>query len=79
MLSALGTQRPQADVGPCCVVYREASVWILLLLEEGPVVTHFTFTGHMCLWFVFVQERAIHIVKSAWAPRATLPEPSRTH
>lgn len=33
----------------------------------------------MCLWFVFVQERAIHTVKSAWAPRAIPPEPSRTH
>lgn len=51
-------------------------IWILLLLKEGPIVTHFTY--HMCLWFVFVQERAIRTVKSAWAPRAILPGPSRT-
>lgn len=54
------------------------SVWILLLLKEGPIVTHFTYTCHTCLWFVFVQERAIRTVKSAWAPRATPPGPSRT-
>ena len=68
-----------SDSAPAVVVYREASIWILLLLKEGPVVIYFTYRCHMCLWFVFVQERAIHTVKSAWAPRAIPPEPSRTH